>query len=351
MTDYEILGVTLNATEKQIKKAYRKLCRKYHPDMWINKSKEEQEIAENKMKEITRAYHNIIQGKASKTKKNNNTFYDEFRTKKTSAGQDQSKKEQEEKRYYEEQQKYEKRRKKEESEEEKRRKKEYSKHLAELLKQARNRHLFKNTQSIFDFLQAEIKKTNDINFIKYYFNFSQDLQKLWNVIYLELCKAEYNIFDRLNYDDRHFVIDKADFFRKTIFSKNYETLHNFSIIFDKLSDFIPKTDVDFIFEEHLKTFSYVNLIEFSIEEYKYDRSYYFVYTSRLKKFYNDYIKLFRQELSQGLRVSYFVDNDELLDYIRGKLSLYNSYFSKHNSYNYDYDYNYEEERVYKKIKY
>ena len=47
---YEILGVKRDATESEIKSAYRKLARKYHPD--VNKTKE----AEEKFKEINEAY-------------------------------------------------------------------------------------------------------------------------------------------------------------------------------------------------------------------------------------------------------------------------------------------------------
>jgi len=47
---YDILGVPRNATLDDIKKAYRELALKYHPD--INKSKE----AEEKFKEINEAY-------------------------------------------------------------------------------------------------------------------------------------------------------------------------------------------------------------------------------------------------------------------------------------------------------
>ena len=47
---YEVLGVDKNASEEEIKKAYRKLARKYHPD--VNKAPD----AEEKFKEVKEAY-------------------------------------------------------------------------------------------------------------------------------------------------------------------------------------------------------------------------------------------------------------------------------------------------------
>lgn len=47
---YETLGIKRDATDAEIKSAYRKLARKYHPD--VNKTKE----AEDKFKEINEAY-------------------------------------------------------------------------------------------------------------------------------------------------------------------------------------------------------------------------------------------------------------------------------------------------------
>ena len=51
---YSVLGVSQNASDDEVKKAYRELARKYHPDNYQNNPLAD--LAEEKMKEINEAY-------------------------------------------------------------------------------------------------------------------------------------------------------------------------------------------------------------------------------------------------------------------------------------------------------
>ena len=62
MDYYKILGVNRNATQEEIKKAYKKLAIKWHPDKNINNKEE----AEKKFKEISEAYSILSDEKKKK---------------------------------------------------------------------------------------------------------------------------------------------------------------------------------------------------------------------------------------------------------------------------------------------
>lgn len=58
---YEVLGVSQSASDEEIKKAYRNLARKYHPDNYQDNPLAD--LAEEKMKEINEAYDLITKSR------------------------------------------------------------------------------------------------------------------------------------------------------------------------------------------------------------------------------------------------------------------------------------------------
>ena len=51
---YQVLGISRDASDEEVKKAYRTLSRKYHPDANVNNPNAAQ--AEEKFKEVQQAY-------------------------------------------------------------------------------------------------------------------------------------------------------------------------------------------------------------------------------------------------------------------------------------------------------
>ena len=67
---YKVLGVSPNATDDEIKKAYRNLCRKYHPDV----NQDNPKAAEEKFKEVGEAYRTIMDMRSGRSQYDYTTY-------------------------------------------------------------------------------------------------------------------------------------------------------------------------------------------------------------------------------------------------------------------------------------
>lgn len=73
MTDpYKVLGVSPTASDEEVKKAYRELARKYHPDNYSGSDLAD--LAEEKMKQVNEAYETIKKMRESGSSANGSSY-------------------------------------------------------------------------------------------------------------------------------------------------------------------------------------------------------------------------------------------------------------------------------------
>ena len=60
---YSVLGVSESASDEEVKRAYRELSRKYHPDSYVDNPLKD--LAEDKFKEVQEAYDMIMKQRSN----------------------------------------------------------------------------------------------------------------------------------------------------------------------------------------------------------------------------------------------------------------------------------------------
>ena len=72
MNPYEVLGIKPSASQDEIKSAYRKLIKQYHPDKFSDNPLKN--LAEEKMIEINKAYETLTKNSGNNNYNSSNCF-------------------------------------------------------------------------------------------------------------------------------------------------------------------------------------------------------------------------------------------------------------------------------------
>lgn len=72
MDPYSVLGVNRNASDDEVKKAYRELVKKYHPDRYTDEAMKN--LADDKLKQINAAYDEIQRMRQNKGGSSNSAY-------------------------------------------------------------------------------------------------------------------------------------------------------------------------------------------------------------------------------------------------------------------------------------
>ena len=181
-----------------------------------------------------------------------------------------------------------------------------------------------------NFIKNKVSKLNDQEFKDVYLKFLEMFELFWKDIYSKLCVEEIKQIEEQSYQKSRcsFAFDYNEVLKSML--SNSRLFDKYYSMFRNLASLFSEEDIRIFFEKHLMLFSKLHFFEMNVEtnkEYGNDVTYRFDIHSRTDRAYHAFIKMFDEERKAGKRNSPLINNDELKNYIKRSLSMYNSYIN------------------------
>lgn len=175
---------------------------------------------------------------------------------------------------------------------------------------------------IFSYMEEKVLGVIDSEHALMYKKFLVRLKELWDEVYQGICKFEY---DLLLADDLtsscSFSVGMDELTNPRFPKGKYKDLFDMA---KELSLLIPDSETYYFIDRHFALLAEFVGLEYSSTIFGDCPIYSFSPNTRLKKYRDEYLSQFGEEVRSGIRKSPLVDNDELIGYVKKALKPYNS---------------------------
>ncbi len=176
---------------------------------------------------------------------------------------------------------------------------------------------------LLGYMAESVEQVLESDYANAYKTFSKRLKAMWDEIYLGICKYEYDLLVQGYYDmPCSFSVGMDELTIPRFPKGKYRDVFDMGKV---LSSIIPESETHYVINRHLALLSESVGLEFKVTSYGECPIYSFSPNTRLKKYKEEYLEQFGEEVRSGKRKSPYVDGDELISYVTKALKPFNSY--------------------------
>lgn len=180
-----------------------------------------------------------------------------------------------------------------------------------------------NNIDFWQYMEEKVLTVINPEYALKYRNFLRRLKELWDELYLEICKYEYELLCRGDLgSDCRFSVGMDELTISRFPRGKYKDLFDMG---HELSSLIPDANPYYFIDRHFAILAQYVDLGYSDSSYMECPIYSFSPNTRLKKYREEYLEKFGEEVRSGVRKSPYVNNDELIGYVTKSLKPLNSY--------------------------